>query len=99
MSCRPQDERGDADWSPGAIVRGVTVTADVVRLRPPMNRGSPRALWYWAAKAAVLWIVLLIPQVIWWFADSGGVLPHLIVGLVWLVLAAVHLVVMPQWRY
>jgi uncharacterized protein len=76
------------------------MTADVVRLRPPMHRVSPRALWYWAARAAVLWIVLLVPQVIWWFADSGGgKLSHLVVGLVWVVLAAVHLVVMPQWRY
>jgi len=82
------------------MVEGVTTTADVVRLRPPMHRVSPRALWYWAARAAVLWIVLIGPQVIWWFADSGGGrTPHLVVGVVWLVLAAVHLVVMPQWRY
>src|SRR6185369_12445984 len=64
-----------------------------------MHRVSPRALWYWTAKAAVLWIVLLIPQVIWWFADSAEKTPHLVVGAVWLVLAAVHLMVMPQWRY
>src|SRR3954454_10312839 len=76
------------------------MTVDVVRLRPPMHRVSPRALWYWAAKAAVLWIVLLVPQVIWWLADSdGSALPHVVVGAAWLVLAAVHLVVMPQWRY
>jgi membrane protein YdbS with pleckstrin-like domain len=82
------------------MVKGVTTTADVVRLRPPMNRVSPRALWYWAARAAVLWIVLLVPQVIWWFADGDGArTPHLIVGVVWLVLAAVHMAVMPQWRY
>jgi membrane protein YdbS with pleckstrin-like domain len=82
------------------MVKGVSMTADVVRLRPPMYRVSPRALWYWTAKAAVLWIVLLVPQVIWWFADSdGSALPHLVVGLIWMVLAAVHLVVMPQWRY
>ena len=65
-----------------------------------MHRVSPRALWYWAAKAAVLWIVLAIPQVIWWFADGDGAkFSHLIVGVAWLVLAAVHLVVMPQWRF
>src|SRR3954465_14316355 len=82
------------------MVIGVSMTVDVVRLRPPMHRVSPRALWYWAAKAAVLWIVLLVPQVIWWLADSdGSALPHVVVGAAWLVLAAVHLVVMPQWRY
>ena len=76
------------------------MTADVVRLRPPMYRVSPRALWYWTAKAAVLWIVLAAPQVIWWFADSDRhTVSHLVVAAVWLVLAVVHLVVMPQWRY
>lgn len=76
------------------------MTADVERLRPPMHRVNPRARWYWAVRAAVLWIVLLGPQVIWWFGDEdGGRLPHVIVGVGWLVLAAVHLAVMPQWRY
>ena len=76
------------------------MTPEVVRLGPPANRVSSRALWYWAARAAMLWIVLLAAQVIWWFADSGGArLPHLVVGAAWLVLALVHLVVMPQWRY
>jgi membrane protein YdbS with pleckstrin-like domain len=65
-----------------------------------MNRVSPRAVWYWTVKAAVLWVVLVVPQAIWLIADSdGGKSPHLIVAAVWLVLAAVHLVVMPQWRY
>ena len=50
------------DWFLDEMVKGVTTTADVVRLRPPMNRVSPRALWYWAARAAVLWIVLLVPR-------------------------------------
>ena len=81
------------------MVEGVSMTADVVRLRPPKHRVSPRALWYWAAKAAVLWIVLLIPQVIWLIADNKELLPHLVVVALWLLLAAVHLVVMPQWRY
>src|SRR5690348_1982070 len=81
------------------MVEGVSMTADVVRLRPPMHRVSPRALWYWAAKAAVLWIVLLDPQVIWLIADNEQVLPHLVVAVLWLLLAAIHLVVMPQWRY
>jgi uncharacterized protein len=78
----------------------VNVTADVVRLRAPRHRVSPRALWYWAARAAVLWLVLLGVQVIWWFADGDGTRrEHLVAGGVWLVLAIVHLAVMPQWRY
>jgi membrane protein YdbS with pleckstrin-like domain len=89
------DERADEDCVPDAMVRGVTTTADVMRLRPPLNRVAPRALWYWAARAAVLWIFLLVPQVIWWIADGF----HLLVFVTWVVLAAVHMVVMPQWRY
>jgi membrane protein YdbS with pleckstrin-like domain len=82
------------------MVKGVTMTADVVLLRPPMHRVSPRARWYWTTRAAVLWIVLLVPQLIWWFGDSdGGRSAHLVVGGSWLVLAAVHMGVMPQWRY
>jgi membrane protein YdbS with pleckstrin-like domain len=61
---------------------------------------SPRARWYWTVKAAVLWVVLLVPQVIWWLASSDDTwLPHFVVGGLWLVPAVVHLVVMPQWRY
>jgi membrane protein YdbS with pleckstrin-like domain len=80
-------------------VDDVMMTADVVRVRPPLHQVSPRAKWYWTARAAVVWIVLLVPQVIWWIADDGGRLPHLLVGVAWLLLAAVHLTVMPQWRY
>jgi uncharacterized protein len=81
------------------MVKDVNTTADLVRLRPPMHRVSPRAVWYWTARAAVLWIVLLIPQAIWWIADDGGNLPHVLVGIAWLVLAIGHLAVMPRWRY
>src|SRR4051794_41881931 len=82
------------------MVEGVTMTADVVRLRPPKHRVSPRALWYWTAKAAVLWIVLLVPQVIWWVADSDGVaVPHVIVAVAWLGVAPAHLLGVPPWRY
>jgi membrane protein YdbS with pleckstrin-like domain len=100
LSRPSHDERADELFAPDAIVKGVTMTADVVRLRPPMHRVSSRAVWYWTTRAAVMWIALLVPQVIWWFADSDRrALPHLIVAVVWLVLAAVHMVVMPQWRY
>ncbi|WP_433223975.1 PH domain-containing protein [Dactylosporangium sp. CS-047395] len=75
------------------------MTAEVVRLRPPAHRVSPRALWYWAARAVVLWLVLVVPQVIWWIADGGGRAKHLVVAAVWLLLAVAHMVVMPQWRY
>ncbi|WP_426509617.1 PH domain-containing protein [Dactylosporangium sp. McL0621] len=70
-----------------------------VRLRPPAHRVSPRAVWYWATKAAVLWVVLVAPQVIWYLNDDGPVAPHVAVAGAWLVLAAAHLAIMPRWRY
>lgn len=70
-----------------------------IRLRPPAHRVSPRALWYWAVKGAVVWVMLAVAQVIWLISDDESIVQHIVVGAVWLVLAAVHLTVMPQWRY
>jgi membrane protein YdbS with pleckstrin-like domain len=64
-----------------------------------MHRVSPRALWYWATKAAFLWVVLAGAQVIWFVSDDGSITPHIVVAAIWVVLAAAHLGVMPQWRY
>jgi membrane protein YdbS with pleckstrin-like domain len=77
----------------------VDVIEQTPGLRPPAHRVSPRALWYWAAKAAVLWVVLTIAQVIWLISDDGSVTPHVVVFAITIVLAAAHLVIMPQWRY
>lgn len=70
------------------------------RLREPVHHVSPRARWMWASLGAVQMIVLLGAQVLWWFIDEDGSrTPHLVVGGLWLLLAAAYLVVMPQWRY
>jgi membrane protein YdbS with pleckstrin-like domain len=67
-------------------------------LRAPVHRVSPTAVWYWTARAAVGWLVLVAAQVIWWIGD-GHPTPHLAGLLVTAVLAAAHLTVMPRWRY
>ena len=69
------------------------------RLRAPLHRVSPRAVWYWATRALILWLVLAGAQVIWLVSDDGSVTPHVVVGVAWAVLAAAHLLVMPRWRY
>lgn len=70
------------------------------RLREPAHRVSPRARWMWALSGVVQMVVLLGAQVLWWFIDEDGSRsPHVVVGVLWLVLAAAYLVGMPQWRY
>ncbi|MEU8196652.1 PH domain-containing protein [Microbispora amethystogenes] len=74
---------------------------DVPTLRPPRHRVSRTAIWYWAARAAFGWLILLAAQVIWLVADTAGVpLSAHVTGLVaTAVVAAAHVTVMPQWRY
>jgi membrane protein YdbS with pleckstrin-like domain len=70
-------------------------------LRPPRYRVSSTAIWYWAARALVGWLVLLAAQVALLVAGPGGGVPRWqVIALVVTAAAAVaHLVVMPQWRY
>ncbi|WP_405083989.1 PH domain-containing protein [Microbispora sp. NBC_01389] len=62
---------------------------------------SRTAIWYWAARAAFGWLILLAAQVIWLVADKHGVpLSAHVIGLAaTTVVAAAHITVMPQWRY
>jgi membrane protein YdbS with pleckstrin-like domain len=70
------------------------------RLREPANLVSPRARLMWLLEGAVLVLVLLGVQVLWWFVDGApSRTPHYVVGGVWLLFAALYLSVMPVWRY
>jgi membrane protein YdbS with pleckstrin-like domain len=69
-----------------------------VTLRPPRNRVSRKAIGYWTVRALVGWLVVVAAQVIW-LISAGDLIPHLIGLVITAVVAAVHLVVMPQWRY
>nr|WP_225312187.1 PH domain-containing protein [Microbispora cellulosiformans] len=62
---------------------------------------SRTAIWYWAARAAFGWLILLAAQVIWLVADTAGMpLSVHVTGLAaTAVVAAAHVTVMPQWRY
>jgi uncharacterized protein len=68
-------------------------------LRPPRHRVSTRAIWYWTARAALGWLVLVAAQVVWLLLASQGAGWHLTVLAVTGALAVAHLVVMPQWRF
>lgn len=60
---------------------------------------SPKAIWYWAVRAGIGWLVVLVAQIVW-LAVSHHVSGWQQVGLVaTVVIAAVHLTIMPQWRY
>jgi uncharacterized protein len=75
------------------------VDSTQVRLRPPRHRVSRRAVAYWAVRAIIGWLAFLAAQAIWSFVDPGNQGWHIGVLVATLVLAAAHVVVMPQWRY
>jgi membrane protein YdbS with pleckstrin-like domain len=68
-------------------------------LRPPANRVSPRAVWYWVVRALAGWLVVVAGQVVALVLDWP--LPPLKVPLLVAtgMLAATHVAVMPAWRY
>lgn len=69
-------------------------------LRAPRDRVHPRAIWLWAARAAVGWIAVLGVEVLVLIVGE-----HHIAGWRYAVvattaaLALAHVTVMPQWRY
>jgi membrane protein YdbS with pleckstrin-like domain len=72
-----------------------------LQLRPPRHLVSPRAIWYWTVRASFGWLAFVAFQVAFLLVSEGdGALQwHLAVLTATAVAAAVHLVVMPQWRY
>lgn len=72
-----------------------------LQMRPPRNLVSPRAIRYWAARAALGWLFLLAVQVALLIATPGdGLLRwHLAALFLTAALGALHVAVMPQWRF
>ncbi|HVX43354.1 MAG TPA: PH domain-containing protein [Mycobacteriales bacterium] len=70
-----------------------------MELRPPRHRVSPRAIRYWAVRALPGWLVLVAAQVLWWVVSSDLLTWHIAGLAVTGALAALHLTVMPRWRY
>ena len=68
-------------------------------LRPPANLVSPRARWYWTVRALVGWLGVVAFEVVFWPGWHGLTGGWFWVAVVSVLLAAAHLIVMPQWRY
>jgi membrane protein YdbS with pleckstrin-like domain len=69
------------------------------RLRVPANLVSPRARWYWAARALPAWLLVVGVQVLVWLTRPAPSGAHAVLLAVTAALAVAHLIVMPQWRY
>jgi membrane protein YdbS with pleckstrin-like domain len=72
---------------------------EAVALRAPAHRVSRRAIWYWTVRAAFGWLVLAGIQVAWLIGTDSLVRVRVTALVVTVVLAVLHLTVMPQWRY
>lgn len=70
----------------------------VLDLRPPANRVHRRAVLFWTTRAALGWVAPLVGELLWLVLGDGGT-PLLVILVVTAVVAAAHLLVMPQWRY
>lgn len=70
-----------------------------LRLRAPAHRVHPRAILWWTLRPLVGWAVLIVGQVlgIVLSSPSPGWLTYTLIATI--VLAVLHVAVMPQWRY
>ena len=60
---------------------------------------SPKAIWYWTARAALGWLVLLVIQIVWLVLADDDATAHILVLAATVVLGIAHVLVMPQWRF
>jgi membrane protein YdbS with pleckstrin-like domain len=70
-----------------------------VALRAPAHRVSRRAIGYWALRASFGWLVLVAIEVGWLVGTDSLLGLRVTLLVVTALLAALHLSVMPQWRY
>ena len=70
------------------------------RLRQPEHHVSRRAITFWAARAAIGWLVVLGLEVLILLVGEHGIEPwrYLVLAVTGAV-ALAHIVIMPQWRY
>ena len=86
----------------GTRTIGQSWDVDTPTLRSPRHRVSRTAVWYWASRAALGWLVVVAAQVFWLVADDENALSltaHVTVLAVTAVAAVAHVTVMPRWRY
>jgi membrane protein YdbS with pleckstrin-like domain len=66
-------------------------------LRDPVHLVSPRAVAYWTVRALPLWVVVLAGELIWLSGSHQRL--RVAVAIITVILGALHLIVMPRWRY
>jgi uncharacterized protein len=69
------------------------------QLVPPRNQVSRRAVTYWAVRAGIGWAVVAIVLLVIWIVSPDHPVGWLVTLAVVLVAAAVHVTVMPRWRF
>jgi len=71
----------------------------LIALAEPANSPSRRAPLLWAASALLWWIVPVVVQVWWVLVHPSPAWLHVTVAAVTVALMAVHIGVVPVWRY
>lgn len=74
-------------------------TVTMMTLRAPAHRVSPRAKAYWTVRAFACWLVVTGIEALLWLLSDDPDAWHPIAMIVTVVLAALHLTVMPRWRF
>ncbi len=90
-------EHGPSD--PGAPGGGAAVEPGRTILAEPAWRPSPRAKVLWMVSPLVGWLIVLIAELIWVFTDDSDRTAQLVTIAITVVLAALHVVIAPMWRY
>ncbi|MGU3431809.1 PH domain-containing protein [Actinomycetes bacterium M1A6_2h] len=75
-----------------------------VSMTEPSRTPSPKARALWAINAALVWAVVAVAEIVWAVllavnADAPKWWPNLTVAAVTVVVAVVHITVVPSWRY
>ncbi|KFU81357.1 membrane protein [Amycolatopsis lurida NRRL 2430] len=81
------------------VVQGGGVTEEMLGLRPPANRVSRRAIGYWTVWASVGWVILIAAQAVFVLTSDDAPTWLTVTLTISCVIAPLHLLVMPQWRY
>lgn len=69
-------------------------------VREPSGRPSPRAVRFWTWTAIVGWLIFIALQLLWMLVANDWKSPQHLAGLaVTVVVAIVHVSIMPRWRY
>ena len=70
-----------------------------MQLRDPAHLVSPRAITYWTVRSIPLWVLVIAGQLFWFWSARDHTLLRVTALVLTLLDAAVHLIVMPRWRY